>query len=471
MTAMLWTLEALAAAAHAQIDGGPYAAVQGVSIDSRTLEPGDLFVALRDVRDGHDFVSNAFAAKAAAALVDMGYERKPADGALLRVADTLAGLVDIAKASRARSPARVIAVTGSVGKTGTKEMLRAVLSRLGPTHAAEKSFNNHWGVPLTLARLPVSSTFGVFEIGMNHAGEITPLTRMVRPHVAIVTTVEAVHIENFASIEGIAEAKAEIFLGLEPGGTAVVNRDNPWHGLLTERARAAGAKLLTFGRDPAADVRAVDVALDPQGSKITAEHAGAQYTWRLGAPGAHLAQNSLAVLAALIALGLDRPTISEALQALGSATAPPGRGARTTFKSGDGTLLLIDESYNANPTSMRAALAAVALLPRQTHRRRIAVLGDMLELGPDSPALHIGLAEAVDAAGIDLVFAAGPMMKGLFAKIDPARRGAWANTSAEIEAPLLDALRGGDVVMIKGSFGSRMGPLVGAIRSRFAVAD
>jgi UDP-N-acetylmuramoyl-tripeptide--D-alanyl-D-alanine ligase len=471
MTAMLWTLEALAAAARAQLDGDARAAVQGISIDTRTLAPGDLFVALRDVRDGHDFVPSAFAVNAAAALVETGYQRKPGDGPLLRVADTLAGLVEIARASRARSPARIVAVTGSVGKTGTKEMLRTVLSRLGPTHAAEKSFNNHWGVPLTLARLPAQSAFGVFEIGMNHAGEITPLTRMVRPDVAIVTTVEAVHIENFASIEGIAEAKAEIFLGLEPGGTAVVNRDNPWHGLLTERARAVGANLLTFGRDPASDVRAVGVDLGPDGSKITAEHAGVRYAWRLGAPGAHLAQNSLAVLSALIALGLDRTRIDEALQALAASTAPPGRGARTTFKSGDGSFLLIDESYNANPTSVRAALATVGMVPRASFSRRIAVLGDMLELGPEAQSLHIGLAEAVDAAGIDLVFAAGPMMRGLFDKIDPARRGAWANTSSEIEAPLLDALRGGDVVMIKGSFGSRMGPLVAAIRSKFAVAD
>jgi len=448
----LWTSAELRAATSGALIAD--VAITGVSIDSRSIAAGEIFIALRDQRDGHEFVADALTRGALLAMVDHTPPSAVDAAKLLSVADTLAGLTALGAAGRARTAAHVVGVTGSVGKTTTKEMLR-----------------NHWGVPLTLARLPVSSTFGVFEIGMNHAGEITPLTRMVRPHVAIVTTVEAVHIENFASIEGIAEAKAEIFLGLEPGGTAVVNRDNPWHGLLTERARAAGAKLLTFGRDPAADVRAVDVALDPQGSKITAEHAGAQYTWRLGAPGAHLAQNSLAVLAALIALGLDRPTISEALQALGSATAPPGRGARTTFKSGDGTFLLIDESYNANPTSMRAALAAVALLPRQSHRRRIAVLGDMLELGPDSPALHIGLAEAVDAAGIDLVFAAGPMMKGLFAKIDPARRGAWANTSAEIEAPLLDALRGGDVVMIKGSFGSRMGPLVGAIRSNFAVAD
>lgn len=471
MTAMLWTLTDLAAAAHAQLDGDARGAVQGVSIDTRTLAPGDLFVALRDVRDGHDFVPNAFAAKAAAAVVETDYERKPGDGPLLRVPDPLAGLVEIARASRARSPARVVAVTGSVGKTGTKEMLRAVLSRLGSTHAAEKSFNNHWGVPLTLARLPAESAFGVFEIGMNHAGEITPLTRMVRPHVAIVTTVEAVHIENFASIEGIAEAKAEIFIGLEPGGTAVVNRDNPWHGLLAERARATGAKLLTFGRDPAADVRAVDVDVQPDGSRMTAQHAGVRYTWRLGAPGAHIAQNSLAVLAALIALGLDRATVEAALQALAASTAPPGRGARTTFQATGGAFLLIDESYNANPTSVRAALATVGMVPRTSYSRRIAVLGDMLELGPEAVALHTGLAEAVDAAGIDLVFAAGPMMRGLFEKIDPAKRGAWANTSSDIEAPLLDALKGGDVVMIKGSFGSRMGPLVAAIRSKFTAAD
>jgi len=464
MTNALWTWNDLVHASGGGADGMPAVGVTGFSIDTRTLQPGEMFVALKDVRDGHDFVPLAFSQGAAAALVAHGYARQPGDGALLRVDAPLAGLGAVARAARQRSKARIVAVTGSVGKTGTKEMLRAVLGRLGATHAPEKSFNNHWGVPLTLARMPPGSAYGVFEIGMNHAGEITPLAVMVRPHIAIVTTVEAVHLEHFGSVAGIADAKGEIFSGLEAGGVAVINRDNPWGERLVGHARAAHARVLGFGRHADAEIRLEDATLDPRGTTVTASHAGQRFQWRLGAPGAHIAQNSLAVLATLVALDLDRDAIRTALGALATLVAPQGRGARTEIEVADGTMLLIDESYNANPASMRAALAGLASVPRENFPRRVAVLGDMLELGPDGPVLHEGLIDAVDAAGTDLVFAAGPAMKGLFDRLPASAKGGWALRAADIEADLLAAVRAGDAVMVKGSLGSRMGPLVEALK-------
>ncbi|MFZ4807842.1 MAG: UDP-N-acetylmuramoylalanyl-D-glutamyl-2,6-diaminopimelate--D-alanyl-D-alanine ligase [Hyphomicrobiaceae bacterium] len=466
MTDTLWTWDDLVAASGGAADGAPAGGVTGFSIDTRTLQPGEVFVALKDARDGHDFVPQAFAQGAAAALVAHGYARQTGDGALLRVDAPLAGLGAIARAARRRSAARIVAVTGSVGKTGTKEMLRAVLGRLGRTHAPEKSFNNHWGVPLTLARMPTQAVYGVFEIGMNHAGEITPLTAMVRPHVAIVTTVEAVHLEHFESVAGIADAKGEIFTGLEPGGVAIINCDNPWGQRLAGHARSFGARILTFGRQAEAEIRLEDASTDPNGTAVTASHAGYCFHWRLGAPGAHIAQNSLAVLAALIALDIDRAEILRALGALATLTAPQGRGARSEIRVAGGTVLLIDESYNANPASMRAALAGLAMVPRENFPRRVAVLGDMLELGPEGPALHEALIDAVDAAGIDLVFAAGTSMKRLFDRLPAAAQGGWAARAADIEADLLAAVRAGDAVMVKGSLGSRMGPLVEALKRR-----
>jgi UDP-N-acetylmuramoyl-tripeptide--D-alanyl-D-alanine ligase len=376
------------------------------------------------------------------------------------VPDPLEALRGIARAARARTSARVVAVTGSVGKTGTKEALRACLMRIAATHAAERSFNNQWGVPLTLARMPPSARFGVFEIGMNHAGEITPLSELVRPLVAIITTVEPVHLEFFGSLAAIAEAKAEIFAGLEPGGTAILNRDNAFFELLQGRARAHGARVVSFGRHAVADVRPEVLALDADGSDIVVRIGERRLAYRVGAPGAHIAQNSLAVVAALDALGADLET---ALPALAEMKAAKGRGARVEIKLRDGTVLLIDESYNANPASMRSALAAMGTVPRGRYGRRIAVLGDMLELGPESGRLHEALKEPVDAAEVDLVFACGPDMQRLYAALPAARRGDWAKTSQGILAPLLATVRAGDVVMIKGSLGSRMAPLVEAL--------
>ena len=467
----LWSIADAIAATRALADGVVAGPITGVSIDTRSLVPGDLFVALADQRDGHEFVTTAFKAGAAAALVKTDYVRQPGDGLLLRVPDPLAGLENLGRAARAwLSPeARVIAVTGSAGKTTAKEMLRAALSAIGETHASEKSYNNHWGVPLTLARMPATTRFAVFEIGMNHAGEITPLSRMVRPHVAVITTVAPAHLGNFDSIEGIADAKAEIFAGLEPGGLAVIPRDNAHFERLKRQAEAAASSpaivISDFGEHEATQSLKLDgVELHVDGSSAAVQLYGIDHgRLDVGIPGRHNLLNAAAVLAAIatfVPLSDDRPRQALKTFGHGAAGAMAGRGRVEEF---DG-ILLIDESYNANPASMRAALETMALQPRD--RRRIAVLGDMLELGAQSAALHAGLAEAIIACGVDLVLASGPNMAHLYAKLPLDKRGEWAATSAGLERYLLETVRSGDVVMIKGSNGSRMAPLVAALKSR-----
>jgi UDP-N-acetylmuramoyl-tripeptide--D-alanyl-D-alanine ligase len=460
----LWRWTDLVAAAQGAADGAPAWPIRGFSIDTRTLKPGDVFVALKDKRDGHEFVPAAFRAGAVAAIVAQGYPRGASGTALLRVPDPLAALAAIGRAARARASARVVAVTGSVGKTGTKGMLSACLSEVGTTHASERSYNNHWGVPLTLARLPQDADFGVFEIGMNHPGEIAPLATMVAPHAAVITTVEPVHLGQFDSVDAIAEAKAEIFSGLVPGGAAILPRDNPHFKLLRERASAVGAEITTFGYHQDSEFRALQVDLGPKGSSVIAGLGTQRFPYRLGAPGEHYVKNSLAVLGALHALGVD---IMRCLPALARIAAPAGRGARTLLEAGGGNILLIDESYNANPASVRAALAAMATTPRDAYARRIAVLGDMLELGAAAPDLHRNLKEAIDAAKVDLVLACGPMMRLLQENLPPAQRGAWAETSVELVDALLGAVQPGDVVMIKGSLGTNMAPLVAALTTRY----
>ncbi len=470
MAAPLWGWDEIVSAAGGNAEGSPQRAITGFSIDSRGLAPGEIFVALKDQRDGHAFVTAAFERGASAALVDTGYSRTPADGPLVRVAETLEALSGIARAARARlaEEAGVVAVTGSVGKTSTKEMLRACLSRLGPTHAPEKSFNNHWGVPLTLARMPASTRFGVLEIGMNHAGEITPLSKLARPHVAVVTTVEPVHLGHFASVEAIADAKAEIVAGVEPGGVVVLNRDNPHFERLAAAASAAGVDVVSFGEHASASVRLVKCRLGTDRTEIEAECGNGRIVYRLAAPGRHMAQNSLAVIATLEALGQDFESTIHAMGALADFGAPAGRGAREALAVPGGSILLVDESYNANPASMRAALAALALVPREAYPRRIAVLGDMLELGDRSAELHVSLADAVATAGIDVVLATGPFMKSLFEHIEPARRGIWTESAAGLVDALVATVGPGDAVMVKGSYGSRMGPLVDALRASVA---
>ncbi len=464
---LLWSSSELSAALSADAEGETGEAITGVSIDTRSLQPGDLFVALKDQRDGHDFVSAAFKAGAAAALVNEAYARQPGDGALFRVTDTLSGLEALGVAARQRlaADARIVGVTGSAGKTGTKEMLRACLSLLGATHASEKSYNNHWGVPLTLARMPRETKFGVFEIGMNHAGEIRPLTKMVRPDAAIITTVEPVHLEHFPSVAAIADAKGEIFEGLPPGGAAIIKFDNPHAGRLRAIASSLGAKPMTFGFDGRADVQGANFTASDNGSDMTvAINGGGSFPVHLAMPGRHIAENALAVAAALYSIGAD---VRKGLEALTSLAPPSGRGARSTLHIGDGKALLIDESYNANPASMRAALATLAAVPRAKYSRRIAVLGDMLELGSEAPALHTSLKGAVDEADVDLVFACGPHMKGLYDALPAAKKGGYALTSATIGTALAEKLRAGDVVMVKASNGTRLGPVVAALKTQF----
>ena len=471
MSAPLYTFDAFLAGTRGRAVGAPPDAVTGISIDSRTVAPGDAFFAIRGDRfDGHDFVAAALAAGAATAVVaeDRVAGLGAVAGSLVVVPDVLAALTFLGAAARARSGAKIAAVTGSVGKTSTKEMLAQALQGEGPVHYSPASFNNHWGVPLTLARMPADAAFAVFEIGMNHAGEIAPLTRLVRPHVAIVTTVEPVHLEFFGSVADIARAKGEIFEGVVPGGAAVVNRDNPHYDLLAGLARDAGVgRLVGFGEHAAAEARAEVIKLKPECSCVSASILGEAVSYKLGAPGRHLVQNSLAVLAAVSLLGGD---LAAAALALGRLKPPKGRGERHVLTLDRGTAVLIDESYNANPASMAAAIALLGQAVPGPGGRRIAVLGDMRELGPESPALHAGLAEPLKTAKVDRVFAAGPFMDALWRALPEGMRGAYAGTSAAIESGLAESLKPGDVIMVKGSNASRMGPLVEALKLRFAPA-
>jgi len=457
----LWTTDEMARAMGARRVGALPDAVNGVSIDSRTIVPGQAFFAIKgDAHDGHDFVAAALQAGAALAVVSRT-QKGPFDSPLLIVRDVLGALRKLARAARARTHAQVIAVTGSVGKTSTKEALNLALSRDGETHASVASFNNHWGVPLSLARLPVSARYAVFEIGMNHAGEITPLTKIVRPHVAVITTVEPVHLEFFASVEAIADAKAEIFKGVEPGGAAVLNRDIPHFARLAQHAKRAGVeRVVSFGESEHADAKLIKCALQPESSTVEADIMGSRVAYKLGAPGRHLVLNSLAVLATASIAGADLALASLSLADLRPAV---GRGTRLKLPLHGGEALVIDESYNANPTSMRAALALLAQAPLGRHGRRIAVLGDMLELGPKGSDLHRDLADVITGGGIDLVFCAGPLMQALWQALPPQRRGAYADSSAALEAHVIAAIHAGDAVMVKGSAGSKMAPIVKAL--------
>ncbi len=468
---MLWSHAALMAGLDASLVGAAPLGVSGMSIDTRTLEPADLFFALQgEARDGHGFVEAALGKGAAAAVVTASnVDALKGFGPLYVVDDVLAAMERLGCASRARMKGRVAAITGSVGKTSTKEALRHVLSRQGITHASVASYNNHWGVPLTLARMPADAHFGVFEIGMNHPFEILPLTHMVRPEVAIVTTVEPVHLEHFSGLEAIADAKGEIFSGLLPGGTAIINRDNPQFTRLKAHALASAAgRIITFGEHEDADVRLLKIALTADRSVIAACVLGKEVNLQVGAPGKHMALNALSVMAASEALGAD---LALTALALADLAAGSGRGQRSTLHAPGGDFTLLDESYNANPASMRASLALLAQLPVGLRGRRIAVLGDMLELGPTGPDMHRALVESIDANAIDLVFASGPLMKSLWLALSSERRGAYAETSAELQAAVLDAVRADDAVMIKGSLGSRMGPIVAALKSRYRVND
>lgn len=464
----LWTIESMARAMSAAQSGGLPQSIDGISIDSRTIKTGDAYFAIKgDVHDGHDFVDVALKNGAGLAVVSEAQRGKfAADARLLIVPDVLEGLVALGRASRTRLQAKVLAVTGSVGKTSTKEALLRVLSAQGATHASVASFNNHWGVPLTLARCPADSKFAVFEIGMNHPGEIIPLVGMVRPHIAIVTTVEPVHLEFFDSVEAIADAKAEIFTGVEPGGAAVLNADNPHFARLTRQAKAAGvARIVSFGTEEKADARLIDLSLHAESSAVHANVLGNDITYKIGMPGRHMAINTLAVLAAASLAGAD---LALAALALSEMRAPSGRGVRETLHVPNGTATLIDESYNANPASVAAALNVLGQAAVGPRGRRIAVLGDMLELGPKSAELHSGLARAVTSNNVDKVYCCGPLMRHLFDAVPPNLQGAHAPDSAALESEVVGALRPGDVVMVKGSLGSKMKLIVAALQKSFS---
>jgi UDP-N-acetylmuramoyl-tripeptide--D-alanyl-D-alanine ligase len=463
----LWTIDAMASAMGAERQGPLPASVSGLSIDSRSLAPGEAFFAIHgDHRDGHEFVAAALAAKAAVAVVaDDRRAQFPSDARLLVVPDVLAGLRDLATAARARMHGKVIGVTGSVGKTGTKEALRLALSKDGETHASVASYNNHWGVPLSLARCPSSTRYAVLEMGMNHAGEIAPLSRLVRPDVAIITTIAPVHLEFFGSLAKIADAKAEIFLGVPSDGAAAINRDIAQFAQLARGAKDAGiARVISFGEHARADARLIKCALQPRCSTVEAEILGTRFSYKVGAPGKHVVINSLAVLAAAELVGADL-----ALAALALAELRPvaGRGAPIAIELPGGQALVLDESYNANPASVDAALAVLGGSPIGPQGRRIAVLGDMLELGTDGPALHRALAKSVIANAVDQVFCCGPLMRALWEALPASRRGGYAEDSAALEAQVLPAIRGGDVVMVKGSLGSRMAPIVKALQRNY----
>ncbi|CAO3442618.1 UDP-N-acetylmuramoyl-tripeptide--D-alanyl-D-alanine ligase (EC 6.3.2.10) [Azospirillum argentinense] len=458
---VLWTAEDAAAATSGQATRSW--AATGVSIDSRKVAPGDLFVAIKGPNfDGHDFVAKALEAGAAAALVSTVPPGVPGDASLLAVEqDTLAALGDLGHVARLRTQAKVVGVTGSVGKTSTKEALRHVLSAQGRTFATEGSLNNHWGVPLSLARMPEDSEFGVFELGMNHAGELGPLSRQVMPDVAVITTVEAAHLEFFDSVEAIADAKAEIFEGMNPNGVAVLNRDNPHFARLLAAARTQGlSRIWSFGSHADADARLVDCSLHATCSAVTAVIRGERIQYCLALPGRHWVMNSLAVLLAVKALGAD---VAAAARALSTIAPVKGRGTRKRVQAAQGAFTLIDESYNASPAAMTATFAVLGKIDPGAGGRRLAVLGDMRELGDRADALHAALAEPLRAARVDAVYACGPHMRALFDRLPAALRGAWTETSAELAPLLAGAVRGGDVVLVKGSLGSRMATVVDAL--------
>ncbi len=465
-SAPLWTA-ADAAKAVSGTCTGTWSAT-GISIDSRTVAAGDLFIALKGPSfDGHGYVVEALKKGAAAAIV---HQAVPESGEyhdrLIVVKDTFLALENLARAARARTDAKIIAVTGSVGKTGTKEALKLALAVQGATHATEGNLNNHWGVPLSLARMPASTQFGVFELGMNHPGEIAPLSKLVRPHAAVITTVEAAHLEFFASVADIAEEKAAIMAGLEPGGIAVMPSDNPHYARLSAAAKRYGAKIVAFGTGGEATARLFAWSLTPDGTQVAAEFDDERIMYDMIVSGRHWALNSIAAIAAVKAIGGN---IHLAAAALARLAAPVGRGARKIIKVAGGKVLLIDESYNASPAAVRVLADTMAQMHQPVGGatgRLIMVLGDMRELGPKAAELHAGLAESLKAARIDLVYTAGPMMKHLHDALPEKMRGAHAADAVSLVGILQKDMRAGDVIAVKGSHASRMDLVVEAFGSK-----
>ncbi len=464
----LWTMTE-AAKATGGVSAVDWAA-SGVSIDTRTIQAADLFVALKDIRDGHDFVALALQKGAAAALVTHRPEGVAEDAPLLIVPNVLEALEKLGVASRERTKAKVVGVTGSVGKTSTKEMLRAVLSPQGKTHVSEASYNNHWGVPLTLARMPADADFAVIEIGMNHPGEIAPLSKMAAPHVVMITTVAAAHLEAFENIAGIAVEKAAIMDGLVAGGVAVLNADIPTVDVLTNRAAALGVPAILFGLH-GKDWTAKDVRLTDQVTVVTATHDGTDYLFKLAVPGRHFAMNGVCVMAVVDALGAD--TVQAALD-IGDWVPPGGRGTREVVvldpAVADDTIDLIDDAFNANPTSMTASLEILAAakprdgVGRIVKGRRIAILGDMLELGSQEFEMQRAIAQDKHLQKLDIVHCVGPRMQHLHEALSEAQRGIWALDAAAMCEQIRKLVDAGDVVLVKGSKGSKVSTVVDAIR-------
>lgn len=450
----LWTFREIAQATGGTAEG--YFAVFGVAFDSREVGAGDLFVALKgEATDGHNFVETAFANGAAGAIVS-----SPIPHPHVLVPDTMKALEDLARASRARGAAKIVGVTGSVGKTGTKEALFHAFERARPgrAHRSLKSYNNHVGVPLSLSRMPRDTLYGIFEMGMNHAGELAALTRIVRPHVAVVTAIAPAHIEYFGTEAAIARAKAEIFEGLEPGGTAIIPYDSPHRDILLDAARKHGANIMTFGMGEGADVRAVEfVPARDGGSLVTARLPEAELCFTISAPGEHWVSNALAVLAAVEAVGGD---IGAAGLALAELPGLAGRGERRKLHLTGGDALLIDESYNANPLSMAATLRQ---LGREPADRRIAVLGAMKELGDSSTALHEGLAEPIEQAKLGMAILVGDEMTPLAHRLEGRMALAHVANADEARDALESTMRAGDAILIKGSNSVGLSRLVAAL--------
>ena len=461
----LWTSAEAAAATGGRIEGGLWAAT-GIAIDSRQVVPGDLFIALKgEHTDGHAFLADAFGRGAVAAMVQEGSDLRPARP-LLVVPNTMTAFVALAARARDRARAQVIAVTGSVGKTGTKEALKLALGAHGSTYASAGNLNSSTGAPLSLARLPADAAFAVIELGMNRAGEISPNARAARPHGAIVTTVEAVHLQFFPSVEAIADAKAEVFEGFAPGAFAVLNRDNSFFERLAAKARAHGAgRIIGFGAHPLAEARLIEVGLSEAESTVIAEILGRRLVYRLPVPGRHWAMNTLAVLGAVAALGLP---LEPSLAALTRLTVPKGRGLRRTVRIPGGGFELIDDSYNASPVSVAGALDILGRIEPGPGGRRIAILGDMRELGDAGPGLHAGLAPSVTSNHLGAVFLVGPLMRHLADALPPGVVAAHAGSSAEMAPVAAAAVRAGDVVTVKGSLGTNMAPIVAALAARGA---
>jgi UDP-N-acetylmuramoyl-tripeptide--D-alanyl-D-alanine ligase len=455
----LWTSDEIARALAPAAITAPFEA-SGVTFDSRAVGKGDLFVALPgETTDGHAFVADALSRGAAAAVVSR--DVPGAQGVLVRVEDTMKALVALGRAGRRRSKARVASVTGSVGKTSTKDALRAMLAAQAPTSASAASYNNHVGVPVSLARLPREAQYGVFEIGMNHPGEIEPLARQVEAHVGVITNVEPAHIGYMGSEEAIADEKACLFAGMRDGAVAVLNRDNRHYDRLVGHARRFGVtRIVGFGRAEAAEARLLACELHDSGSDVVATIHGRRIEYRLGAAGEHWVLNSLAALAVAEALGAD---VAKAAATLAEVKASPGRGARRQLRFGGGTVELLDESYNANPASVRAMLAVLARTRPAPGGRRLLAMGDMRELGDGADAYHAALADAVAASGATQVFLCGPHMQALWQRLAAAQKGVHRPDSAALAGEVAAALKAGDVIAVKGSLGSKMKNVVDAI--------